>query len=173
MQAAARRTASWCWAAPSHPSCRANTASRWSMAMEADRRDGKACARLSVCPYCLLRWRCKPGGRSAPRSDFVYPLLDNFGIPRARVMLETRSRNTAENAAYAKELINPKPGERWLLVTSARTCPAPSGVSVKPDLLSKLTRSGGVPGARLAQYGVDRSQTDWPASIPAPMNGSA
>jgi uncharacterized SAM-binding protein YcdF (DUF218 family) len=66
-------------------------------------------------------------GDLPPESDFVYPLLDNFGIPRARVTLETRSRNTFENATYVKELINPKPGERWLLVTSAQHMPRAIG----------------------------------------------
>jgi uncharacterized SAM-binding protein YcdF (DUF218 family) len=66
-------------------------------------------------------------GDQPPESDFVYPLLDDFGIPRSRVTLESRSRNTAENAAYAKELINPKPGERWLLVTSAQHMPRAIG----------------------------------------------
>lgn len=60
-------------------------------------------------------------------ADFLYPLLDSFGVPRARVMLEDRSRNTAENAAFAKALVQPKPGERWLLVTSAQHMPRAIG----------------------------------------------
>jgi uncharacterized SAM-binding protein YcdF (DUF218 family) len=57
----------------------------------------------------------------------VGPLLDYFGIPRARVMLESRSRNTAENAAYTKDLIKPKAGERWVLITSAQHMPRAIG----------------------------------------------
>jgi uncharacterized SAM-binding protein YcdF (DUF218 family) len=63
----------------------------------------------------------------APEADFIYPLLDSFGIPRERVLLETRSRNTAENAIFTKELVNPKPAERWLVVTSARQMPRAVG----------------------------------------------
>jgi len=63
----------------------------------------------------------------APEADFLYPLLDSFGIPRERVLLESRSRNTAENAAFTKALVNPKPGERWLLVTSAQHMPRAIG----------------------------------------------
>ena len=66
-------------------------------------------------------------GNQVPETDFVYPLLDIFGVPRTRVTLESRSRNTAENASYTKELINPKPGERWLLVTSAQHMPRAIG----------------------------------------------
>ena len=62
-----------------------------------------------------------------PEADFVYPILDDFGVPRSRVTLETRSRNTAENAAFSKEVAQPKPGERWLLVTSAMHMPRAVG----------------------------------------------
>ena len=49
------------------------------------------------------------------------------GIDRSRVLLETRSRNTYENALYSYELIRPKPGDRWLLVTSALHMPRSIG----------------------------------------------
>ena len=41
------------------------------------------------------------------------------GVAASRIILEERSRSTHENAVFAKELIRPKPGETWLLVTSA------------------------------------------------------
>ena len=62
-----------------------------------------------------------------PEANFLYPLLDSFGVARERVVLESRSRNTAENAAFTKELMKPKPGERWLLVTSAQHMPRAVG----------------------------------------------
>ena len=43
-------------------------------------------------------------------------------------MLEDRSRNTAENARFTKAMVHPKPGERWLLVTSAAHMPRAVGV---------------------------------------------
>lgn len=60
-------------------------------------------------------------------ADFVGPLLDDMGVPRERVALERRSRNTAENAAFSKDIAKPKPGERWLLVTSAWHMPRAVG----------------------------------------------
>jgi uncharacterized SAM-binding protein YcdF (DUF218 family) len=66
-----------------------------------------------------------PKGTS--EGQYLYQLLDSFGIPRERVTLETRSRNTYENAAFAKEIAQPKPGERWLLVTSAQHMPRAIG----------------------------------------------
>jgi len=66
-------------------------------------------------------------GNQPPEADFVGPLLDSFGIARERLLLEARSRNTAENAAFTKDLVKPKPGERWLLVTSAQHIPRAIG----------------------------------------------
>lgn len=54
-----------------------------------------------------------------PETAVLQLVLDNLGVPRTRVLLEGRSRNTAENAVFTKELVQPKTGERWLLVTSA------------------------------------------------------
>jgi uncharacterized SAM-binding protein YcdF (DUF218 family) len=66
-------------------------------------------------------------GNVGAEADYVLPLLESFGIPRARITLENRARNTAENAAFVKALVKPKPGERWLLVTSARHMPRAIG----------------------------------------------
>jgi uncharacterized SAM-binding protein YcdF (DUF218 family) len=50
------------------------------------------------------------------------------GLDLARVTFEEDSRNTLENAALTKELARPRPGERWLLVTSAYHMPRSIGV---------------------------------------------
>jgi uncharacterized SAM-binding protein YcdF (DUF218 family) len=67
-------------------------------------------------------------GHGPPEAQFAVPLLESFGIARDRIVGEDRSRNTAENAAFTKALVNPKPGERWLLVTSAMHMPRAVGV---------------------------------------------
>ena len=64
----------------------------------------------------------------AAEADFVLPLFESFGIARERITLEGRSRNTAENARFTKELVQPKAGDRWLLVTSAYHMPRSIGV---------------------------------------------
>ena len=66
-------------------------------------------------------------GNEPTEAQFLLPLLDDFGIARDRVTLESRSRNTAENAAFSKAIAQPKPGERWLLVTSAQHMPRAIG----------------------------------------------
>src|ERR1700682_116604 len=51
-------------------------------------------------------------------------LLQSFGVEATRIILEDRSRNTAENAAFTRELLQPKAGERWLCITSHIICRA-------------------------------------------------
>jgi uncharacterized SAM-binding protein YcdF (DUF218 family) len=51
----------------------------------------------------------------------------DLGIAPNRIVIEEASRDTAENAALTKPLANPKPGERWLLVTSAYHMPRSVG----------------------------------------------
>ncbi|MER2534562.1 MAG: YdcF family protein [Rhizobiaceae bacterium] len=55
-------------------------------------------------------------------------LLTALGVERDRLVLETRSRNTHENAVFTRELVSPRPGETWLLVTSAFHMPRSIGL---------------------------------------------
>ena len=49
-------------------------------------------------------------------------------MPDGRVELEDRARSTRENALLTLPLARPRPGERWLLVTSAMHMPRSIGV---------------------------------------------
>jgi uncharacterized SAM-binding protein YcdF (DUF218 family) len=49
--------------------------------------------------------------------------LEALGIPHERIIAEEQSRNTIENAVFSRLIAQPKPGERWLLVTSAYHMP--------------------------------------------------
>lgn len=64
-----------------------------------------------------------PGTTRAVRDHFVA-----IGIDPARIGLEERSRNTFENATMTHAVVSPKPGERYLLVTSAAHMPRSVGV---------------------------------------------
>jgi uncharacterized SAM-binding protein YcdF (DUF218 family) len=61
-------------------------------------------------------------------ADGARLLFEGLGLDPARLILDDRSRNTRENAAFARRLVGPKPGERWLLVTSAWHMPRAIGV---------------------------------------------
>ncbi|MBM3584515.1 MAG: YdcF family protein [Alphaproteobacteria bacterium] len=58
-------------------------------------------------------------GDQPPEAEGARRLLEDLGVPLERVTFEDRSRNTAENATETKALVDPQPGETWLLVTSA------------------------------------------------------
>jgi len=46
-----------------------------------------------------------------------------LGVAHDRITAEEQSRNTVENAVFSRLLADPKPGQRWLLVTSASHMP--------------------------------------------------
>lgn len=52
-------------------------------------------------------------------AHYVGPLLQRMGFDPSRVIYEDQSRNTVENAINTYAIAAPKPGETWLLVTSA------------------------------------------------------
>ncbi|WP_342106698.1 YdcF family protein [Methylobacterium sp. SI9] len=66
-------------------------------------------------------------GGGISEADIVSRQADTIGVPRTRLILENRSRNTHENAQFTAALVQPKPGERWLLVTSAWHMPRAVG----------------------------------------------
>ena len=61
-------------------------------------------------------------------ADYATALFEGLGISRDRLILERDSRNTYENGVNSKALVAPKPGERWLLVTSAFHMPRSIGI---------------------------------------------
>ena len=66
-------------------------------------------------------------GTGGAETEHALRLFEGFGIPRGRIEPEAASRNTAENAALTKALVDPKPGERWILITSAQHMPRAVG----------------------------------------------
>ena len=60
-------------------------------------------------------------------ADIAGPLFEALGVEPERILLERDSRNTWENALLSKQLAQPKPGETWLLVTSAWHMPRAVG----------------------------------------------
>jgi uncharacterized SAM-binding protein YcdF (DUF218 family) len=69
------------------------------------------------------------GGTSSldPNAPLEAPVavkaLVALGVAHDRITADEQSRNTVENAAFSRLLANPKPGERWVLVTSAAHMP--------------------------------------------------
>lgn len=61
-------------------------------------------------------------GSATPAEDMA-KILSSIGVPSEAMIIEDRSRNTYENALYAKELLGEKGINKILLVTSAMHMP--------------------------------------------------
>ena len=81
-------------------------------------------------------------------SEFAARFLENLGVPSDDIAVDNTSRNTMENAINAKKIADPKPGELWLLVTSAAHMPRAMG----------LFRAAGFP---VEAYPVDYKTGGW------------
>jgi uncharacterized SAM-binding protein YcdF (DUF218 family) len=119
----------------------------------------EAAERVTAAADLALRYRSArivySGGNSsliskdAREADFALILLQRLGVARDRIVVERRSRNTAENAVFTRELVQPRPGERWLLVTSAAHMPRSVGIfrrigfAVEPYPVDWRTRGQG------------------------------
>ncbi|MBC6715092.1 YdcF family protein [Aurantimonas sp. DM33-3] len=62
-----------------------------------------------------------------PETEAAETLYRGLGLAPDRLLLDGRARDTFENAVFAKELAQPKPGETWVLVTSASHMPRAVG----------------------------------------------
>ena len=60
-------------------------------------------------------------------------LARSYGFGPKRLVIEPNATNTIENAVFTKRLLDPKPGERWIVVTSAIHMPRAMGVFAALD----------------------------------------
>jgi uncharacterized SAM-binding protein YcdF (DUF218 family) len=65
--------------------------------------------------------------RGVTEAAMVRRFFTEMGLDLSRVTFEERSRTTYENAIFTKEILNPRPGQSWLLVTSAFHMPRAAG----------------------------------------------
>ena len=74
------------------------------------------------------------GGRPAilpgelREADTTVELLESLGIARERLIVENNSANTWQNAVFSLKVVQPQPGETWILITSAYHMPRTMGV---------------------------------------------
>jgi uncharacterized SAM-binding protein YcdF (DUF218 family) len=67
-------------------------------------------------------------GSTDAEALFVRRFWRAIGLDQGAALYEDRSRNTVENALFTRDLVQPKPGERWLLITSAMHMPRAVGI---------------------------------------------
>jgi uncharacterized SAM-binding protein YcdF (DUF218 family) len=70
---------------------------------------------------------------SDPRSEALaaQKILTGLGLPKERLTLEANSLNTWENFVFSRQLVKPKDGETWVLVTSAFHMPRAMRIASK------------------------------------------
>lgn len=68
--------------------------------------------------------------RSSKRTEaeVAKQLFADLGLDSSEIVFEGRSRNTYENVLYSQELVQPEPGQTWLLITSAEHMPRAVGI---------------------------------------------
>lgn len=75
----------------------------------------------------LVLLRKYPTAMAVVQHGGARDLFVSLGIDRQRIVVERDSNNTWENAIFAKQIAMPKPGQVWLLVTSAWHMPRAMG----------------------------------------------
>ena len=94
-----------------------------------DHYGGRAGAPLSERAPALHRRQRESHRRTTRKeADFAADIFEGLGVASSRLLMERQSRNTQENAEFSKAMVAPKPGERWLLVTSAFHMPRSVGL---------------------------------------------
>ena len=61
-------------------------------------------------------------------ADAAERLFSEQGLDTARIIFERGSRNTYESALLSKGLVNPEPGQRWVLITTGWHMPRSMGI---------------------------------------------
>jgi uncharacterized SAM-binding protein YcdF (DUF218 family) len=83
-----------------------------------------------------------------PEADSAQILFKQLGLADKAVLYESQSRNTVENVHNSKRLVQPKPEDSWILITSAYHMPRSVGVfcsngwPITPYPVDHRTRSG-------------------------------
>ncbi|WP_372056691.1 YdcF family protein [Tistrella mobilis] len=68
-----------------------------------------------------------PDAKGGPVAE---ALLRDLGVAPDRLMIESESRNTFQNAIFAKEMVGDVSGRPWLLITSAAHMPRSYGIFI-------------------------------------------
>lgn len=109
-------------------------------------------------------------------------VLEEMGLESRRLILEPRSRNTYENISFSKQLVKPKPGEVWLLATSAIHMPRAMAIARKQGwpMIAWPTDFATIPSSRGAWLNVaenlgiaDYVVHEWVGLIAYRMTGKA
>ncbi len=106
------------------------------------------------------------GNAKMTESQVAHDILVSLGVSSQRIEMEERSRNTCENGTESAASLRPKPGELWLLVTSASHMPRvvgcfrAAGFDVTPYPVDYRTRGAEDLKRRVDTIAVGLAETD-------------
>lgn len=69
--------------------------------------------------------------RQMDSADVAKLVFKELHIDTTHIVFENKARNTYENAVLTKKIISPRPGEKWILITSASHMPRSVGIFQK------------------------------------------
>ena len=94
-------------------------------------------------------------GNSPPEVTVAKAIFDQLGLAPGRVLYEGRARDTWENFIFSRDLVKPRPGETWLLVTSAYHMPRAMAVARRVGWKVQAWPSDYLTPVRSGWYGED------------------
>ena len=98
-------------------------------------------------------------GRPSSEAEDARRLLVSMGVDPQRITLESRSRNTDENARFTAALVHPESGQTWLVVTSAYHMPRAMGL---------FRKAGFAAIADPVDYHTEGKRGDWRLNVNLP-----
>jgi len=98
-------------------------------------------------------------GRPSSEAEQARSLLVAMGVDGARIALETRSRNTDENARFTAAMVHPQPDQSWFIVTSAFHMPRAMGL---------FRKAGFTAIADPVDYRTENQPGDWRLNVNLP-----
>jgi len=98
-------------------------------------------------------------GRPSGEAEDARRLLVAMGVDSQRITLETRSRNTDENARFTAALVHPESDQTWLVVTSAYHMPRAMGL---------FRKAGFAAIADPVDYRTEGGRSDWRVNVSLP-----
>ena len=80
--------------------------------------------KIPDCPILISGGNASPldvllGNSGVSEAEMTRDLLIGMGVDASRILIETKSRNTVENAVFSAQLVGEEKSKRWLMITSA------------------------------------------------------